>query len=368
MDSVEYYSKRRETIKELEESRKSSIITYFTVTDRVNCRILQITDDVLWPMYQLLSGIGSKDKIELFIYTRGGAMMTAPTIVKMFREYSKEFNVIIPFRCHSAGTQIALGADHIVMSSIGQLSPIDPTTVNTFNPLLSPQSNPLDPAQRKPISVEDVQAYLNLAIERVDLRSENDRLEVFKELTKNVEPLALGNVNRVYSATRSIAEEMLSLHMNNKNDRENIKRITKALTETYPHDFIITRDKAKMIGLKIVKPTKYEEELMMKLYSQYVEDLKMDSPLDLDTVLTNSSVLQQQSPQQSVPSQSPPSIWIKGGALESSLDSFEYIFKGVILPPITQVTQAGPIQKDATINYKYGSWINYRKIGGMKFE
>ncbi len=156
-------------------------------------------------------------------------MMTAPTIVKMIREYANKLNALIPFRCHSAGTQVTLGADGIVMSKIGQLSPIDPSTANLFNPLMHPQlSNPSDPRQRKPISVEDVQAYLSLSKDRVGLVSEDDRLEIFKELTRTIEPLALGNVNRVYSATRMIAKEMLSLHMDIEKDQEKIDQISQS--------------------------------------------------------------------------------------------------------------------------------------------
>jgi hypothetical protein len=193
------YDDRKKIIEKLEEKRGTTIITYF-LPDRGNVFPLYVGDDALMPFHTLLEQADHKDGIDLFIYTRGGSMMTAPTIIRLFREYTKKFHVLVPFRCHSAGTLITLGADGIVMSKIGQLSPVDPSTANLFNPLLNPQGNQADPRNRKPISVEDVEAYLNLAKERVGLVSENDRLEVFRELTKTIEPLALGNVNRVYSS------------------------------------------------------------------------------------------------------------------------------------------------------------------------
>lgn len=189
------YDERKKTIEELQKKRGTVIVTYFLLCDRGNVIPLFVGDDASRPMHRLLEKVGHKESIDLFIHTRGGNMMTAPTIVKMFREYAHKFNVLVPFRCHSAGTQIALGADKVVMSKIGQLSPIDPTTANPFNPPMNPQGNPADPRNRKPISVEDVQSYLNLSKDRVGLVSDRDRLEVFKELTKYIEPLALGNVN-----------------------------------------------------------------------------------------------------------------------------------------------------------------------------
>jgi ATP-dependent protease ClpP protease subunit len=182
------YEERQKLINEWESKRGSTLLTYFTLTDRLNAPPLLVADDAIRPFHTLLSQIGHRETIELFIYTRGGAVMSAYAIVKMFREYAYKFNVIVPFRAHSAGTQIALGADEIIMGKIGQLSPVDPSTANIFNPLLNPQGNPADLRNRKAISVEDVQKYLDLAKNRVGLVSESDRLEVFKELTRYYEP------------------------------------------------------------------------------------------------------------------------------------------------------------------------------------
>ncbi len=205
------YEDRKKLIDELQKKRNSFILTYFNLTDRANAPLFLIGDDAIRPMHQLLERIGHRDNIDLFVYTRGGSMMAAYNIVKLLREYASKFNVIVPFRAHSAGTQVALGADTIVMSKIAQLSPVDPSTANLFNPLLNPNANPADGRNRKTISVEDVQAYLSLAKERVGLVSERDSLEVFKELTRYYEPLALGNVNRVYMETRRVAREVKKL-------------------------------------------------------------------------------------------------------------------------------------------------------------
>src|SRR5439155_7129055 len=144
------FDARKGIIEKLEEARGAAIITYF-LPDRGNLVPLFVGDDALMPFHSLLEGLKRNDAIDLFIYTRGGSMMTAPTIVRLFREYAKKFHVLVPFRSHSAGTLIALGADGIVMSKIGQLSPVDPSTANLFNPILNPQVNPADPRNRKPI-------------------------------------------------------------------------------------------------------------------------------------------------------------------------------------------------------------------------
>lgn len=369
------YEERKGIITKLQEKRKSSLITYFTLTDRANAPTLFVADDAIRPFHQLLQKTES-DNVDLFIYTRGGQMMSAYTIVKMFRSCSKRFNVIVPFRCHSAGTQIALGADTIVMGKIGQLSPVDPSTTNIFNPLLNPMGNPADPTNRKAISVEDVQSYFNLAKDRLGLLGESDRLEVFKELTKSYEPLALGNVNRVYNETREIAKEVLFLHMDKEKDEERIGKIVKALTETYTHDFTITRDMAENIGLDIKKPDIEEEKLIMDLYESYETELNMNIPFDAETFLqSRQTPVQTTVPQvpnmpQIVPQNlTPQPFQLKLGAIESLHDSFMYIGGGSVYPALSQVNpqmlfQPGMYPPNPVVKFKFGAWKVSTKVSG----
>ncbi len=140
--------------------------------------------------------------------------MAPQQIVQLAREYCKTFEVIVPYRAHSAGTLICLGADNIVMARLGELTPVDPSTANDFNP-----QNPLNPAARIPISVEDVIAYLALAKNQAELTSESTRLEVFKALTSQINVIALGNVRRVYNEIRALVDSLLKLHMTTEKEK-----------------------------------------------------------------------------------------------------------------------------------------------------
>ena len=96
----------------------------------------------------------SEQKIDLCLYTRGGDLNAVWPLVNLLREFDFDFDVLAPFRCHSSGTLVALGARRILMAPLSELSPIDPSTGNQFNP-----SDPAYKSSRLPISVEDVQAY-----------------------------------------------------------------------------------------------------------------------------------------------------------------------------------------------------------------
>ena len=86
------------------------------------------------------------------------------------------------------------------MTRLSELSPIDPTTANQFNP-----RDEASPATPKGISVEDVRAFFSLKKEYAS-GSSVDYLEL---LSKTVHPLALGNVQRVYLLVQNLAAALL---------------------------------------------------------------------------------------------------------------------------------------------------------------
>ena len=83
-------------------------------------------------------------------------------LVNLIREYFNDFNVIVPFKAYSCGTLICLGANEILMTKLGQLSPIDPSLPHPLAPTL-----PDNPKKKIPISVEDVTAYLTITVFRL---------------------------------------------------------------------------------------------------------------------------------------------------------------------------------------------------------
>jgi len=166
------------------------------------------------------------------------------------------------------------------MDRLAELSPVDPSTANDFNP-----QNPINPMQRIPISVEDVTAYLALAEKQAKLTSEATRLEVFKALTNQFSAIALGNVQRVYTEIRTFAESLLRLHMTGEKERARIPKIVQTLTETYTHDYLIARSEAKQMGLHVQFPSAELEKAMIELFKVYEKDLQLRDPFNPDDLL-----------------------------------------------------------------------------------
>ena len=225
-----------------------------------------------------LRKIGTKvPKIDLFLYTAGGDTMVPWRVVSMIREYCDTFSVLIPYKAHSAGTMISLGADEIVMSDLSEISPIDPSTANIFNP-----SDPTNPQNKIPISVEDVIAYFDLAKNKFGIKSDEDLTKIFNKFMESnpqIHPLALGNVNRTHNLIRLLAKRLLKSHKEPMKE-DQIEKIVEAFTEKlYSHMYFIGRKEAKEeLNVKsIVYADTDLSGLMSGLYSEYATEMELQN-------------------------------------------------------------------------------------------
>lgn len=211
----------------------------------------QFQSDAKEALFRVLKeSVPAGGKIDLCLYTRGGDVNAVWPIISLIREFDPHFEVLVPFRCHSGGTLLALGARKILMTPLAELSPIDPSTGNQFNP-----SDPTQPQKRLAISVEDVKAYGDFIIDQFKMHDDEGlagtgpvrkNLHPFlKQLTKRVHPLALGNVHRVHQQIKQLAQKLLELHP--AKERDNATIVEALTTKFYSHLHMINREEAREI-------------------------------------------------------------------------------------------------------------------------
>lgn len=265
---------RVDLIKKIAEIRGSEVLCYIT-GDRENVNT-RIAPDVTQVFYRHLETFGDCRQIDLFLYTRGGDVLTPWRLAHLIREYTPRFSVLVPFRCYSAGTLLCLGADEIVMGKMGELGPIDPSVVNAFNP-----QDPNNPAARIPVNIEDVYSYLALAGEKAGVCSIDQQVKAFTLLAERIHPLALGNVHRNYMLIRSLAKKLLAMHQQSLREGR-IEHIVDNLTEKlYAHNHMISRREAMdEINLAVVIPDSRLEPLIWSLYRDYAEELILSEPFN----------------------------------------------------------------------------------------
>lgn len=261
---------RKELIKQIQSIRGSKVIVYFTGDRQIAGA--RIAEDTVRLLYDHLLSVVKNEKIDLFLYSRGGDVSVPWRIVSMFREFCDDFSILVPYKAHSAATLISLGADRIVMGRKAELSPIDPTLVKMSI------GGTAGPPQE--ISVEDVNSYISFIRERANINDQSALAQVISILANNLTPLTLGSVNRQNSHIRLVARKLLTSRRE-KLDEAKINSIIETLTEKiYSHGHAIGRKEAQEIGLPIEMPNNELETVLWKLYLEYEKILKLNEPID----------------------------------------------------------------------------------------
>ncbi len=192
-------------------------------------------------------------------------------------QFTDKFGILVPHNAFSCATCVALGANEIVMSKTGTLGPIDPQVANEFNP--EKQGVPI------PISVEDIGGFISLLKDKFEMKNETHLAKLSERLATDIRPLALGNAYRLYIKAREDARKLLELHMDPIHDKTRIDKIIEMFVEKlYYHGHHVNRREAKKIGVNVINAETVQsngdnlEKLMLQLYLDYENDLKMKTP------------------------------------------------------------------------------------------
>ena len=260
---------RLSAIRQLEDVRKSRLLTYLTA-DRGLVNVT-VAEDIVRIVYEHLRKMGPVDRLDLFLYSRGGDTNVPWPLVSVARLSAKEFNVLVPYRAYSAATQIAMGADHVVMGPLGELTQVDPSLKTDYTP-----PNPAQAGQTLFVSVEDLRSYFQFFKEQLAANEASTRA-VIDGLLEKIHPLAIGQVQRAHGSIRYIAEALLGTHIK---DTEKVQQIAAAMvSEMFVHSHKIKQPEAKRIGLPALVASKEEAEAMWRLFELYEQDLQLATPI-----------------------------------------------------------------------------------------
>ena len=276
--------KRVELISNIESILDCKILCYLTST-RSNFSY-SIHDECLPRIYNHLKELskitdGKQDKVGLFISSYGGDADVPNLLIRLLRKYYNTIYALIPSYARSAATLIALGANKIFMHPMGSLGPIDLLIANEFSPV-DQYGYAIN------ISIEDLLAYKRFLVEEWNLSEPEYLSESLNTLTDEIHPITIGALKRAIDQSKEAAKALLLLHMKN-DDGNNIDEIVEGLTsKTYSHGQPISQIEAHKIGLNIERINEDLEEAIWELYSEYVEEMKLNEPFDPISELNNS--------------------------------------------------------------------------------
>ena len=259
-------------IRRIEELRHSRVICYVG-GDRQNIST-RIAPDIIPVFYKHLEQMGPSGRIDLFLFTKGGDVLTALRLVHLLYEYTDRFSVLIPYKAYSAGTLICLGASELVMGKLGELSPVDPNITSQFNPV-----DPANPQMKLAVNVEDVYSYISIVKDVIGIQDDEALADLFGRLVDQVHPLAVGTIHRTYSLIRLVAQKLLLAHMDVSRQNE-IDEIVNTLTEKlFAHNYMISRIEARdTLKLPVIFSSPDLEAVMWDLYETYKENLQLERP------------------------------------------------------------------------------------------
>ena len=172
-----------------------------------------------------------KDKpIDLIIHTPGGLVLAATQIAKALNDHPAETRVIVPHYAMSGGTLIALAADKIIMDPHAVLGPVDPQLGQYPAPSI-------------------IKAVEQKGVDKVD-----DQTLILADVSKK--------------ALRQVREFIYSL-LRDKYGDEKARELAEVLTEgRWTHDYPITIEHARELGLHVETEVPDEVYALMELYKQ----------------------------------------------------------------------------------------------------
>ncbi|MBP8626352.1 MAG: ATP-dependent Clp protease proteolytic subunit [Syntrophorhabdales bacterium] len=170
--------------------------------------------------------------LDIILQTPGGLVLAALQIARAIQSHKGKVTVFVPHYAMSGGTLIALAADEIVMCKHSVLGPIDPQ-LGQF-----PAASLIKVVEQKPIAEIDDQTLIMADLGR-----------------KAIQQL------------EAAATSLLARHM-----EEDVARAlaTKLATGTWTHDYPISAEEARSLGLPVSTEMPNEVLQLMTLYPQPV--------------------------------------------------------------------------------------------------
>ncbi len=184
--------------------------------------------------------------IDLVLHTPGGLVLAAMQIARAVEAHPAKVTVYVPVYAMSGGTLIALAADEIVMGEFSVLGPIDPQIFGL----------PAASIARVP-KVKPIASVFDLTIVLADV-SEKALAQVKKGAVELLTP------QMELSKAEALAEKLAG--------------------GQWTHDYALTAEEAKALGLPVRTGMPGEMLALMKLYPQPVQSSSVEYvPIDLPT-------------------------------------------------------------------------------------
>jgi hypothetical protein len=237
------------------------------ICEEGNTSFVQYSGSISMVGYQKLISVLSRAKqnqrkrVILNLVTYGGDASAAYRIARLLQQTFGRVELILTSQCKSAGTLIALGANKLWMTVLGELGPLDVQLVKK-DEVFSRQSglvteSALDVLMEKAFTNYETM-FLGIKARSQDSISFKLASDVARELSsaiiggiaKGIDPLVLGENQRDLEVAVAYGNRLASISRNAK------EKTLEQLVRGYPsHDFVIDLDEAKELFVDVALAT-----------------------------------------------------------------------------------------------------------------
>lgn len=247
------FSKTQSIISKIERELGHTFIAYWNSPGGSVCQ-----NDVIG-LYGVLRKLGHRDTIVLFIKSDGGSGQASLRMINLLRQYAGRLVAVVPLTCASAATMMAIGADEIQMGPLAYLTAVDTSITHELSPV--DHDNDL-------VSVSQDELQRVIKLWRQEATGSNET-NPYQALFPYIHPLVIGAVDRASFLSTKICQEILSYHLTEPNQANDISH---TLNSNYPtHNYPITLREAKQIGLNAMALDLKINDLLIELNELYSE-------------------------------------------------------------------------------------------------
>jgi ClpP class serine protease len=227
-------AQRNKLFRSLEEKRNSRVIALIHRQERLSilgiplARYIDINDSEA--VLRAIKLTDDQVPIDLILHTPGGLVLAAEQIATALCRHPAKVTVYVPHYAMSGGTLIALAADEIVMDENAVLGPVDPQV-----------------GQHPAVSILSV-------IEAKNINEVDDQTLIWADIARKA-------IRQVKDTVKQILAERFS--------PEAAERLAEILSSgRWTHDYPISVEEARQLGLPIGTDVPLEVYQVMNLYPQ----------------------------------------------------------------------------------------------------
>ncbi len=263
-------AQRLNLLQKIGEARGSLVLTYIT-SFRDGWETMVLSEDVrILERHVGRARADGVKKLDLFLSTWGGDATVPWALHAMLRDYlpKAKIGIILPFEAYSAGTSIALGGDEIVMGLPSVMGPTDTQAGGYFW-----QPDPTGGG------VSALKGFLDM-LRDFDLKGKLDDRQTLDWLTRNANPLTLGEVYRKFRENRRKLQKILAGRQKPLSEKEHERILDYFLYEVGIHSQGIRRREAKEAGVSYITDLEETpiETPVEELFDAYSEVMQLFSP------------------------------------------------------------------------------------------